>query len=322
MRLFARRVAHGLVLVAGVSVLSFVFIEMAPGGFVDEMRLDPRIAPETVAALRRDYGLDHPLPVRYAHWLGSVFRGELGFSFAYNVPAADLLWPRAVNTLLLAVTASLLAWSVAIPLGVWSAAREGRWPDRLCAGGATALLALPDVLVALTLLFFAVKTGMLPVGGMTSPGLAEAGLWTRVRDVAAHMLLPVTGLAIGIAPALTRHVRSSLVDALRSTSLQAARARGVDGGRLLFRHALRLAANPLISLAGFTVAGLLSMSLLVEVVMSWPGLGPLLVEAILARDVHVVVGSAICSTVLLVGGNLLGDLLLYAVDPRTRSEHV
>ena len=125
MRYVLRRVAHALFVLASVSVLAFLFIALAPGDFLNEMKLDPRISPETAAALRVRYGLDRPLPARYAQWLRSVLRGDLGYSFAYGSPVASLLWPRARNTLILTVTATVVAWAVALPVGVWSAARRG-----------------------------------------------------------------------------------------------------------------------------------------------------------------------------------------------------
>jgi peptide/nickel transport system permease protein len=320
MRYLSRRLAHGLLVLVGVSVLSFTFVALAPGDFLSEMKLDPRISPETVAELRARYGLDQPLPVKYVHWLQSVGRGELGFSFAYDRPVSALLWPRVLNTLLLAVPATLAAWLIAVPIGAWCASKRGRWVDRLCGGLTTLLLTVPELLLALGLLLFAVRTGLFPVGGMRSPGLGESGAWNTANDVAAHLVLPSVALILVNLPILIRHVRSSLVDVLAAPFIQGAHARGVPPRRLLFRDALRAASNPLISLLGLSIAGLLSTSLVVEAVMSWPGLGPLLLEAIAARDIHLVIGAVMCSTLLLLAGNLAADALLYLSDPRVRAD--
>ena len=321
MRYILRRLAHALVVLTGVSVLSFVFIALAPGDFLDEMKLDPQIAPETLAALRERYGLDRPLPSKYAHWVRSVLRGELGYSFAYNAPVASLLWPRARNTLVLTVTATVIAWAIAVPVGAWSASRRGRWGDRLCAAATTALLLVPELLLGLGLLLFALRTGYFPVGGMMSPRVADLGRWAKLKDVASHLVLPTSALILLTLPVLVRHVRASFIDTLSAPFIQAARARGVPDRRLLFRSALRAAANPLLSLLGLSIAGLLSTSLVIEALMSWPGLGPLLLDAIAGRDLHLVVGAVLCSTVLLLSGNLLADGLLYLTDPRLRAEH-
>ena len=316
----ARRALHGLVLLVGVSILSFVFFELAPGDFYDEIRMNPQISDETVAALRARHGMDRSAPERYLWWVRSVLRGELGFSFAYNSPVGPLLWPRARNTLALTGMATLVTWLVAVPLGVWWAVRQGRRGDRVCAAATSFLLTVPDLVLALGLLLIAVRTGSFPTGGMVSPGFEELGGWAKVKDLAAHFLLPVSALVLGSLPVVVRHVRASMVEVLKSPFVLAARGHGIPGPRLLFRHALPAAANPLISLFGISVAGLLSMSMLVEVIMSWPGLGPLLLEAILARDLYLIIGPVMVSTALLVAGNLLADVLLFATDPRIRAE--
>jgi len=168
-RYLGGRVGHGLLMLFGVSVLLFLLFQAAPGDFLSEARVNSQISAETLAQLRTQYGLDQPLPVRYWQWIKSSAKGEFGYSFAYNTPASALLWPRARNTLLLSVPALLIAWLIAVPLGVLAAGWRGRWADRLFSGGTSALLALPDVLIALLALLVALKTEIFPVGGMTVP---------------------------------------------------------------------------------------------------------------------------------------------------------
>ena len=312
--------AHGFLLLVGVSVLSFVLVELAPGDYFAEMRLDPRVSEATVRALRVRYGLDRPLPERYVRWLASLATGELGYSFAYGQPVGPLLWPRLRNTLLLTVAANGLAWMLAVPLGAWWATRRRGVADASLAGLTAMLLALPDLVLALGLLLLAVRTGWFPTGGMVSLGHEQMSAGERWRDVADHLVLPVTALVLGILPVLVRYVRASVADTLGAPFVRAARAHGIPEVRVLLQHALPAAANPLISLFGLSLAGLLSTSLVVEVVMSWPGLGPLMLEAILARDFYLVLGPVLASTLLLVGGNLLADALLLAADPRIRGE--
>jgi peptide/nickel transport system permease protein len=256
----------------------------------------------------------------YARWLEALTRGDLGFSFAYNTPAGPLLRVRAANTLLLTTVAMLLAWGLALPLGIWSAAREGCWPDHLLTGATAALLIIPDLVLALGLLLIAVHTGWFPAGGMAAVG-AESLAWSeRARDAALHLAMPVAALALSTSPVLVRHVRAAFLEVLDSPFLRAARAHGIPSGRLLYRYAIRAAANPLLTLFGFSLGTLLSGSLIIEVVMSWPGLGPFLLEAILARDLYVVIGGVLLSTLFLVAGNLAADLLLYWADPRIRAQ--
>jgi peptide/nickel transport system permease protein len=320
MRRLARRALHGVLVLLGVSVLSFVMAELAPGDFFAEMRLDPRISEATVHALRARHGLDRPLAERYVLWLGSLARGEIGYSFAYGSPVGPLLWPRVRNTLVLTVTAVTAAWLLALPLGLWWATRRRPAERQALAVVTAVLLAVPDVVIALALLLVAVRTGWFPAGGMTSIAHEQMSGVARAWDVASHVALPAAALVLGILPVLVRHVRASVADILESPFVRAARGHGIPERRVLFRHVLPAAANPLVSLFGLSLAGLLSMSLVVEVVMSWPGLGPLLLEAILARDFFLVLGLVLASTVLLVGGNLLADALLLAADPRIRAE--
>ncbi len=320
MRYLVRRMLHAAFLLFGVSILTFLFSTLAPGNYFDEMRLNPQIAPETVASLRTQYQLDRPLPVRYARWVNSVAHGQMGFSFAYNSPVGPLLWMRARNTLLLTLTATLLAWALALPLGIWSAASLGRLPDRALSWTTATLLVIPDLVLALGLLIMAVRSGWFPTGGMVSVGFESLSPLNKLRDIATHMMLPVVALVISALPMLVRHVRAAVAEVLEAPFLRAAAGHGIPRRRLLYRYALRAAANPLISLLGFSLGTLVSGSLLVEVVMSWPGLGPLLLEAILARDLYVVIGGVLVSTIFLVGGNFFADLLLLWADPRIRTE--
>lgn len=320
MRYFLRRALQSVLLLFGASVLTFIFSALAPGSYFDEMRLNPQISAQTVASFRTQYGLDRPLPARYGAWLKAVLRGDMGFSFAYNIPVGPLLWARAQNTLLLTLTATLLAWMIALPLGVWSAATVGRWPDRIVSFATASFLIVPDLGLALGLLILAVRSGWLPTGGLHSVGSETLPLLQKIRDVAGHMILPVTALVLSSLPILVRHVRSAVAEVLDEPFMRAAEGHGIPRRRLLFRYALRAAANPLISLFGFSLGALLSGSLLVEIVTSWPGLGPLFLEAILARDLYVVIGGVLLSTALFVAGSFAADMLLYWADPRIRTE--
>ena len=318
MRYLERRVIHGALLLVGVSVLCFCFSVLAPGSFFDEMKLNPQISATTVAALRSQYGIDQPLPLRYGRWLKSVFHGEWGYSFAYNCPVKNLLLVRARNTLLLTTLATLLAWLIAVPLGVWTANRRGRWDDRLGLAGTSLLLSVPELVIALTLLYWVVRTHSLPVGGMVSVRFEGLGMPARLVDLASHLVVPTATLVLASLPLLVRHIRASLIEVLQAPFVRAARAHGIGGTRLLYRYALPAAANSLSSLFGLSVGALLSGSLLVEVITGWPGLGPLLLEASLDRDIYVVIGVTLASTSFMILGSILADILLVVVDPRVR----
>ena len=320
MKYLARRFVYATLLLAGISLFSFALLQWAPGDYFDSMRLDPRISSQTVDGIRAEYGVKRPFVVRYAHWVKSAIKGDMGFSFAYGTPVGPLLWTRARNTLLLTSCATLLAWLLAIPIGIWCAANKGALGDQMCGVAMSTLLTVPDLLLALVLLLLAVRTGWFPTGGMVSTSVEQAGFWSVAADVARHLALPALGLALATLPVLVRHIRSAMIGALGSPFVRAARGHGIPRARLLFRYALPAASNPLASLLGFSIATMLSASVIVEVVLGWPGLGPLMVQAILARDVYVVIGVVMLSSVFLVAGNFVADVLLFMTDPRIRVE--
>jgi peptide/nickel transport system permease protein len=319
MRFIARRMLRAALLLIGVSFLCFLFTQMAPGSFFDEMRLNPQISPETIADLRLHYGLDRPLPTRYWRWMTSLARGDLGYSIAFNAPVAPLLWTRAKNTLLLTITATILTWLIGVPLGVCSASSRGRPVDRTIGSGSSLLLSLPEIVLALGLLGVVVHWRLVPIGGMVSPGSDELSGWDKARDLLSHMLLPVSILVLGGVAVVERHIRASVLEVLDTPYIHAAQSLGIGRIRLLFRHVLPAASNPAISLFGFFIAGLLGSSLVVEVVAGWPGLGPLVLEATLSRDLYVVIAAVMFSAAFMVMGNFVADLLLFASDPRIRA---
>jgi peptide/nickel transport system permease protein len=322
MAFIARRLARAFLTLVCVSFLVFCLLDLAPGQYFDTIKLDQNISQETLAALRSSYGLDHSLPVRYVDWLRSIGRGEFGFSFVYNSPVWPLVRVRLRNTLLLAITALLVSWLIAFWIGIWLAAHRNRWQDHLGGLATTFLLALPEVLIGLGLLAFALRTHWFPTGGMTSLTFAEMGAFEKARDAALHLFLPVSALVAGALPVLVRHVRSAVIDVLHAPFIAAARIHGIPRRRLLLRHVLPAALNPLISLFGISAGMLLGGSLLIEVIMSWPGIGPMLLQAILERDSYVVVAIVMLSTLLLVTGNLIADMLLYFADPRIKESRM
>lgn len=314
-----RRLARALLLLWGVSVLCFVFTTLAPGSFFDEMRLNPQISPETIAMLNAHYGLGQPVAIRYVRWLRSVAHGDFGYSLAYNAPVAPLLWDRAKNTLLLASVATALTWLIGLPLGVCTATARSRFFDRFIGIGSSFLISMPEIVIAVALLAFAVHLRALPIGGMRSLDIEGFSGWGKVRDLGLHMLLPVAILVLSGVAIVERHVSASVLEVLRAPCIQAARGLGIGRTRLMIRHVLPLAANPAISLFGFSLAGLLGGSLLVEVIAGWPGLGPLVLDATLARDIYLVIAAVMLSALFMLAGNFIADVLLLACDPRIRA---
>jgi peptide/nickel transport system permease protein len=293
---------------------------MAPGSFFDEMRLNPQISPETIATLRSRYGLEQPLLVRYGRWIKSALHGDFGYSIAYNVPVAPLLWSRAKNTLLLTTTALVLTWLISLPLGVLAANRRGGLLDKLVTLVSSFLISVPELVIAVALLALAVRWRILRVGGMMSADVEDLSAWARLQDILLHLALPALILVLCETAVIVRHVRASVLEVLGAPYVVAARGFGLSRARLLFRYVLPVAANPAITLLGFSVAGLLSGSLMVEVVCGWPGLGPLILDATLSRDLYLVIGGIMFSALFMVGGSLAADVMLLAFDPRIRKE--
>ena len=318
-RYLERRLLHSALLLFAISILAFGVTHLGPGSFLDELRLNPRISPQTIDSLRVEYGLDRSLPVQYVRWLASVSSADFGYSLAYNVPVTKLLGSRAKNTFLLGTSAMLIAWTCALPLGIWAAFRPRSWIDRGSSWVSTLLLSTPELALAMSFMLAAARTGIAYAGGMTSLN-SEQTRWRAIADVIGHLLLPAIVLALATAPILVRHVRAAMLEAWNSPFIHAAQGHGIGNGRLLLRHALPAAANPLISLFGLSLAGLVSGSFLVEVITGWPGLGPLFIDAVFARDLHIVIGVVMLFSVVLILANFASDLLLYAVDPRVRAE--
>lgn len=313
-RYFERRLVHSVALLIAISVVAFAISQIAPGGFLDEMKLNPQISTETIAGLRMQYGLDQPLPVRYFRWLKSVAVGDFGYSLAYNLPVSRLIWERLGNTLLLGATSMLLAWALALPCGIWSGYKPQRWLDRLFVASSTLLLGTPELALALLFILLAAHFG----DSSADLGTQHAG--ETLKSTFDHLAIPALVLAVAAFPILFRHIRSAMNEAWHSPFVQAARGHGIGDRRLLLRHALPAAANPLASLFGLSLAGVVSGSFLVEVITGWPGVGPLFLDAIYVRDFHVVMAVVMLFSVFLIASNLIADLLLYAADPRVRAE--
>ncbi len=315
-----RRLALALATTAAVVVLTFALVHLAPGEpFVAgaEGRFVP---PETVTRLRERFGLDRPLAVQFVRYAANLARGDLGESFAHHRPVADVLKETLPNTFLLGGVALALSLLLGLALGVVQAARAGTWLDAALGTVALALYSMPAFWLGLMLLLvFGEWLHWLPIAGMTDVALRQPVGWARhALDVGRHLVLPAVTLALVNGAAIARFHRAAMLDALGAEFVRAARARGLGEGRVLWRHALRSALAPAITLAGLSVPALLTGSVLVESVFGWPGMGRVAYEAIFARDYNVITAVAVVAGVLVALGNLLADLGVAAADPRVR----
>jgi peptide/nickel transport system permease protein len=301
-----------------VTFLTFLLVELAPGDFLAQQKLNPLIAPETLDRLSRDFGLDQPLLGRYLNWLGRLFHGDLGLSFSYRLPVLDLVAERAGATLLLSFLSLLASWCLALPLGILGARKPGGKLDVILSGAAILALSVPSFFLALLLVWAAVVTGWLPTGGLTSASFSGMTGLEKAGDLLRHLAIPVTVLSLSGAASLYRVTRSQMILAQKEPFILAARARGLSERAILIRHAFRAALGPLITLLGYELASLLSGAALTEVVCSYPGLGRLVLEALLAQDLFLVAGATLGGFVLLMAGNLAADILMAFHDPRLR----
>ncbi len=319
-----KRLLQALLTLLLASALSFFIIQLAPGNYLDTLKQNPKISPERIEELRRQFGLDQPWPVQYGRWLWQILtRGDFGTSFVYQRSVASLLWERIPATLLLALASLIVTWAIAIPLGMIAAVKQNHWIDRLLQVISYAGQGFPSFITALLLLILAQNTSPLfPVGGMTSINNADLSPLGKFLDISWHMILPTVALSITSFAGLQRITRGELLDVLRQDYIQTARAKGLPENRVIYVHALRNAVNPLITLLGFELAGLLSGAFIAEFFFNWPGLGRLILQAVLAQDLYLVISSLMMGGVMLIVGNLLADLLLKTVDPRIRLENL
>ncbi len=320
-RFLAYRLFHSFITLLGVTFLSFLIIKLAPGDYLDQLRLNPQISQETIEALKRQYGLDQNFFVQYFRWLFSALTFDLGYSFQYHAPVSKLIGERIGNTLLLTVSATLLSWLVAIPLGLWAGLKEDKLPDKIIRAYSYVFMSFPSFFLAFLVLFLVSKTGNLPVGGVHSPNFYELSLFGKVVDLLAHMFVPVFTLTLVSSAGLIRLMRSSVIEIKNSPMVVMLRAKGVSQW-VIIKHILKNAMNPFTTLIGYEIAGLLSGAALIEIIVGWPGLGTLMLDAVLSQDLFLVMGGLYIGTIMLLVGNLIADILLAIIDPRVREREI
>jgi len=315
-RFLLRRLLVMIPLLIGITFIVFTVMAFVPGDPFAEMRLNPSFSPDTLAALEREFGFGQPLLVRYAKWLWQAVHLDLGLSVAYRVPVTALLAMRAVNTLILAVTSIVLSWLLAIPIGIFVALRPRSAADRVLSLAAFLGMSVPNFFFAFLLMYLALRTGWFPVGGTTSVGYDALGPGAKLLDRAHHLVLPVLVLGLSGMAGLMRLMRGQILAIRDADFVRTARAKGLPERQVVWKHILRNALNPFVTLAGYELGTLLSGAALVEAVMNLQGLGTLLLEAVRSLDVYLVMGAVLMGSVLLLLGNLLADLALTAIDPR------
>ncbi len=316
-RYFASRAVQTIVTLALMSLVVFLLIGLMPGDPIDLMIAgDPNMKAADAARLRAAYGLDKPLIDRYLAWAGEALQGNFGYSRSFGQPVFNILWPRLLNTLLLAGTAFVLSVAIALPLGIWAASHPRSRTDYLInlfcfAGNSTP----PFWLALLLITLFAVSLGWLPAGGMAN--LRPDTPWTAaLADQLRHLVLPVATLTLVQIGAYTRFMRGAMIEALRQDYVRTARAKGAPERTVLWRHAFANALAPVLTVLALSFGGLFSGAVITETMFSWPGMGKAIYQAVLDNDYNLALVGLLVATAATIAGNLLADLGYAWVDPR------
>ncbi len=322
-----RRLGYALIMVVLVSFVSFVIIELPPGDFLDQKLAQLRARGDRSAEARIEdyrlrYGLDRPFMERYTQWAVNFVQGDFGESFEFERPVRDLLGERLTMTIILALASLIITWFIAIPLGVYSAVKQYSLGDQLITTISFIGLGMPGFLLALLILFFAVTMLGQDIGGLFSQQYVNAPWsWGRFVDLLKHLWIPALISAVTGIGGLIRIMRGNLLDTMGQPFVEAARARGLKNDQVIWKHAVRIAINPLIVILGSeALPNLIAGSALVSIVLNLPTIGPLFVESLRKLDMYMAGTCIVLFTMLLLVGNLLSDLALAWVDPRIRLE--
>jgi len=302
----------------GMSFVSFVIIQSSPGDYFAQMKMNPEISPETIEAMKVSFGLDRPFIVQYFFWLKNICKFDFGVSFAYHMPVRTLIKFRLKNTICLAIFSLFLSWVIAVPLAVLAGYKEGTFIDKFFSTLAYISISLPSFFVALLFVYFISKTGVLPLGGTRSIFEMNASSFVIFKDYMRHLLVPGLVLCFVNIGGLFRLMRNNFIETFHTPYVLAAWARGLPTFSVVFKHALKNALNPMFTILGMEIGTLLNGAALTEIISGWPGMGSLILEAVLSHDLYLVMGSLVISGFLLIIGNLIGDILIAFFDPRIR----
>lgn len=299
----------------GISLLIFFLFALMPGDYFSSNR---RLSPQRLEELRALYGMNKPLIVRYFIWLKNIFHGDFGFSLQHMQPVTTLINQYIWNSFIVALATLFFTWTIALVIGIYSATKQYSIFDRLVTLGVFASLSVPSFFIGLLLIkLFGVDLQILPIGGMIDTGSTTTGL-AYVLEVLRHMILPIAVLTFLSVGSLTRYFRTGMLEVLRMDFIRTARAKGLKERTVIFRHALRNAILPAITLLAFELPGLFSGAIITEQIFSWPGIGRIQLDALSARDYPVLMTLTMLLAFLTILGNFLADVLYAAADPRIR----
>ncbi len=314
-----RRLLQMLPTLLGTTFIIFIIINAAPGNPMSTL-VDPNISAEAIERRLESLGLDRPLMERYGIWLREAVQGNLGFSSRYRGRAVtDVIQTRLAPTLLLTFSSIFLGFILAVPIGVISATRQYSRLDYTVVIAAIAGVSIPVFFLGIVLIWlFSLQLGWLPVGGMMRAGARHASWFAYASDVGRHLVLPLITLTAAGTARFVRFTRSSMLEVVRQDYVRTARAKGLSERVVIYRHALRNALLPVVTILGLSLPFLFSGAVITEAVFAWPGMGTLIIEAVSTRDYALLMGTNLFLAVLVILGNMLADIMYALVDPRIR----
>ena len=320
-----QRLGLALLTIWAISVVSFVIIQLPPGDFVDTYITNlaasgSAVRAEEAQALREQYGLDKPIWVQYAKWISQISRGDFGMSMEWGRPVLEVIGDRLWMTIVISLAAILITWGIALPIGIYSAVRQYSVADYIFTFVGFVGLAVPNFLLALIIMYFGFKLFDLNIGGLFSAEYQLAAWsWAKAWDMAKHLPLPATILALAGTAQLIRIMRANLLDELRRPYVTTARARGLAEWRVIMKYPVRAALNPFASTIGYLLPFVVSGSIVVSLVLSLPTVGPLLLRSLIAQDMFLAGTIVLLLGILTVIGTFISDLILMWIDPRIRA---
>ena len=308
-----RRILQSVIVLFLISIVTFGLIHAAPGG-PTQIFLSPGLSPEAAEVQKVNLGLDKPVYVQYAKWLGGLLQGDLGHTFKNNLPVNEILWPTLQNTVVLMAAAWLLSLIIAIPWGIYNSTAQYGFSDNFSSFVAYLGFAMPVFWFGILLQqYISIKLDWFPLSDMYTMG--KEG---NIGDLIWHLALPVTVLTLGFLASYMKYSRASMLEVLDQDYIRTARAKGMNEKRVIFRHALRNALIPIITVLGLDLPILVAGAAITESVFNWPGMGRLFVEMALSREYSVLMAITIITSVIVVLGNLIADILYAIVDPRVQ----
>jgi len=316
----ARRFLQMLILLVGISIVSFGIMHIAPGSPIDLMT-DRTTTAEDKARIEALYGFDQSIPVQYVRWAGQVLRGEFGNSFVTGEPVLDMITARLPATLLLNFLTLIIIYLLSIPIGIISAVKQYSWFDHLVTFYAFLGQSMPQFWLALLLLYYVgLRFPFIQTTGMATWGVsvAEHGLWAFLVDRVRYLILPLAVVSFTNLASITRYMRASMLEVISQDYVRTAKAKGLPQIKVVLKHALRNALLPIVTLVGFELPILFSGSVIIETIFSWPGVGLLSWNAVMQRDYQVIMAFNLLGASLMVLGAFLADMLYLAVDPRIK----